>query len=71
MHASESDNDSNGHIAENDALSCLVRYDPPSGHHWGKLLPTVIMSAIGGLADNLAGRELSPFGKLQTLIHRS
>ena len=48
-------------LSESDVLSCLVRYDPHSGHHWGKLLPTLIMSAIGGLAEYQAGREWSPY----------
>jgi len=52
-------------LSGNDVLSCLVCSDPDSGHHWGKLFPTLIMSVFGGLADNQAGRDLSPFGHKQ------
>ncbi len=53
-------------LSRNDVLSCLVSYDPHCGHHWGNLLPTLITSAIGGLADNQADGGSSSIGQERT-----
>ncbi len=66
MHASESDNDSNGHLGDNAKLDQRSALELKATKTEVDLVPTTALTAFNASADTQSSAALSQFGQKQS-----